>query len=138
MPLTVRPTGRHSPVYADRQDWTIFGDGEPVGRVYEDTSTDTAPELRWFWSIIVYVNPKAGIVTSGKVATPGEAQGGSSRRPGGTRWHGRKLVRATVAAAAPASHRHEVGQAGSMPLRAAALAYSTEWLAGQAVASGDA
>jgi hypothetical protein len=25
--LTMRPTGGHSPVYADRQDWTIFDDG---------------------------------------------------------------------------------------------------------------
>jgi hypothetical protein len=33
MPLTLRPTGRHSPVYADRQDWTIFDGGKPVGRI---------------------------------------------------------------------------------------------------------
>ena len=33
MPLTMRPTGGHSPVYADRQDWTILDDGKPVGRV---------------------------------------------------------------------------------------------------------
>ena len=31
VPLTMRPTGGHSPVYADRQDWTIFDDGKPVG-----------------------------------------------------------------------------------------------------------
>ena len=36
MPLTMRPTGGHSPVYADRQDWTIYDDGKPVGRIYED------------------------------------------------------------------------------------------------------
>ena len=67
--LTMRPTGGHSPVYADRQDWTIFDDGEPVGRIYEDASTSTLADLRWFWSITVYVHPRAGIVTSGKVAT---------------------------------------------------------------------
>jgi hypothetical protein len=33
MPPTMRPTGGHSPVYADRQDWTIFNDGKPVGRI---------------------------------------------------------------------------------------------------------
>ena len=30
MPLTMRPTGGHSPVYADRQDWTILDEG-PAG-----------------------------------------------------------------------------------------------------------
>ena len=38
MLLTMRPTGGHSPVYADRQDWTIFDDGKPAGRIYEDVS----------------------------------------------------------------------------------------------------
>ena len=57
MPLTMRPTGGHSPVYADRQDWTILDDGKPVGRVYEDASAST----RWFWSITVYVDPRAGV-----------------------------------------------------------------------------
>jgi hypothetical protein len=35
MPLTMRPTGLSSGVDKDRQDWTIFDDGEPVGRIYE-------------------------------------------------------------------------------------------------------
>jgi hypothetical protein len=69
VPLTMRPTGGHSPVYADRQDWTIFDDGEPVGRIYEDVSASTPAELRWFWSVTVYVNPKESIVTSGKAPT---------------------------------------------------------------------
>ena len=38
MSLTMRPTGGHSPVYADRQDWTILDEGKPVGRIYEDAS----------------------------------------------------------------------------------------------------
>ena len=58
-----------SPVDKDRQDWTIFDAGEPVGRIYEDASASTYPELRWFWSVTVYVNPSTGIVTSGKVPT---------------------------------------------------------------------
>ena len=66
MPLTMRPTGGHSPVYADRQDWTILDDGKPVGRVYEDASASTPRDLRWFWSITVYVDPRAGICASGK------------------------------------------------------------------------
>jgi hypothetical protein len=41
MPLTMRPTGGHSPAYVDRQDWTIFDDGKPVGRIYEDASAST-------------------------------------------------------------------------------------------------
>ena len=58
MPLTMRPTGlSSSPVDKDRQDWTIFDDGEPVGRIYEDASASTPAELRWFWSVVVYVNP---------------------------------------------------------------------------------
>jgi hypothetical protein len=27
------------------------------------------PELRWFWSITIYVDPKLGITTSGRAAT---------------------------------------------------------------------
>jgi hypothetical protein len=38
MPLTLRPTGLVSPVYGHLQDWTIFEDGKPVGRIYEDVS----------------------------------------------------------------------------------------------------
>ena len=74
MLLTMRPTGGHSPVYADRQDWTIYDDGKPVGRIYEDASVGTPVDLRWFWSITVYVDPKTGIPTSGKVATLDEAK----------------------------------------------------------------
>ena len=70
MPLTMRPTGlSSSPVDKDRQDWTIFDAGAPVGRIYEDASASTPAELRWFWSVTVYVNPEAGIVTSGKALT---------------------------------------------------------------------
>ena len=57
MPLTMRPTGGHSPVYQDRQDWTILDEGQPVGRIYEDTSASTSADMRWFWAITVYVWP---------------------------------------------------------------------------------
>ena len=45
MPLTMRPTGLASGVDKDWQDWTIFDDGEPVGRIYEDASAST-PAVR--------------------------------------------------------------------------------------------
>jgi hypothetical protein len=72
--LTMRPTGGHSPVYADRQDWTVLDEGHPVGRIYEDTSPSTPDDLRWFWAITVYVWPDAGIATSGKAATLDQAK----------------------------------------------------------------
>ena len=36
MLLTMRPTGGHSPVYADRQDWTILDEGKPVWTPVQD------------------------------------------------------------------------------------------------------
>jgi hypothetical protein len=68
MPLTMRPTGMASGVDKDRQDWTMFDDGEPVGRIYE-VSASTPAELRWFWSIVISAPPTAGIVISGKAPT---------------------------------------------------------------------
>ena len=38
-----------------------------MGRIYEDRQT--LPDLRWFWSITIYVNPKQGINTSGRAAS---------------------------------------------------------------------
>jgi hypothetical protein len=74
MLLTTRPTGGHSPVYQDRQDWTVLDEGQPVGRIYEDTSASTSAGMRWFWSITVYVWPDAGIVTSGRAPTLDQAK----------------------------------------------------------------
>jgi hypothetical protein len=45
----------------------IVEDGRDVGRLYEDRQT--LPDLRWFWSITIYVDPKRGITTSGRAAT---------------------------------------------------------------------
>ena len=53
--LTLRPTGLASPAYEHLEDWTILEDGREVGRMYEDGSASTPPELKWFWSIVVYV-----------------------------------------------------------------------------------
>ena len=58
MPLTLRPTGLSSPAYRDWLDYVIVEDGRDVGRLYEDRHSP--PELRWFWSITIYVNPMLG------------------------------------------------------------------------------
>ena len=51
----------------DWLDYVIVEDGPDVGRLYEDRQSH--PELRWFWSITIYVDPKLGIATSGRAAT---------------------------------------------------------------------
>jgi hypothetical protein len=72
MPLTLRPTGLSSPAYRDWLDYVIVEDGRDVGRLYEDRHSK--PELRWFWSITVYVNPKLGITTSGRAPSIDQAK----------------------------------------------------------------
>ena len=67
MPLILRPTGLSSPIYKDRIDYTVIEDGREIGRMYEDRHAP--PELRWFWSITVYVDPKLGIRTDGSTTT---------------------------------------------------------------------
>ena len=57
-----RPTGLASPAQADRQDWTLYEDGRPIGRIYEDASASTPPELRWFWSIIEVIRVPGGVM----------------------------------------------------------------------------
>jgi hypothetical protein len=57
--LFLRPTGLASAAYRDQADYTITEDGRAIGRIYEDRHTP--PELRWFWSITIYVDPKLGI-----------------------------------------------------------------------------
>jgi hypothetical protein len=84
MLLTMRPTGGHSPAYADRQDWTVLDEGRPVGRIYEDMSASASTDQRWTWSITVYVWPDAGIATSGKAATLDQAKAEFQR--GSARW----------------------------------------------------
>ena len=69
MALTLRFTAD----YRDRLDYTIVEDGRRnVGRLYEDRHS--RPELRWFWSITVYINPNLGITTSGRAPTMNEAE----------------------------------------------------------------
>jgi hypothetical protein len=58
MPLTLRPAGLSSPAYRDWLDYVIVEDGRDVGRLHEDRHS--GPELRWFWAISIYVNPRVG------------------------------------------------------------------------------
>ena len=74
MPLTMRPTGLASPAYAGLEDWTVLDDGRIVGRIYEDRSHGTPPELRWRWSITRYVPPGLGVRTDNKVGSRAEAK----------------------------------------------------------------
>jgi hypothetical protein len=55
------------------EDYDVLADGKPVGRIYEDASASTPPELRWFWSITesVLAVPYA---TYGHAATLDEAK----------------------------------------------------------------
>jgi hypothetical protein len=69
---TTRPTGLSSPAYQDWLDYIVLEDGHAIGRMYEDRHAKA--ELRWFWSITVYVNPKHGIITRGRTATLEEAK----------------------------------------------------------------
>jgi hypothetical protein len=72
MALTLRFTAPSSD-YRDWLDYTIVEDGRrDVGRLYEDRHT--RPELRWLWSITVYINPNLGISTSGRAPTINEAK----------------------------------------------------------------
>jgi hypothetical protein len=51
----------------------VLADSKVVGRIYEDASASTAPELRWFWSITAIV-PAVPNVTNGHAATLDEAK----------------------------------------------------------------
>src|SRR5436190_3557835 len=70
--LTLRPTDLSSPIYCDQLDYEVIEDGRAVGRLYEDWHA--LPELRWFWSITVFVGYRAGVLTNGRVPTLEEAK----------------------------------------------------------------
>jgi len=73
MTLTLRPTKLEgSPAIPHRKDWTVYEDGQPIGRIYEVGSAVTAPELRWFWSILAVVRV-TGVTRYGHAATLEEA-----------------------------------------------------------------
>ena len=59
-----------SPAYKDEYDVVIYDDRKAVGRIYEVGGIGTPVDVRWFWSMYLLVNWRAGIVTNGRVATP--------------------------------------------------------------------
>jgi hypothetical protein len=54
--------------YTSLADWTVLDDDQPVGRIYEEHAP-ARPELAWFWSVVVMVDPRVRVPTSGKAAT---------------------------------------------------------------------
>jgi hypothetical protein len=55
------------------EDYDVVADGKVVGRIYEDASASTPPELRWFWSILEIIR-MPGVVTHGHARTLDEAK----------------------------------------------------------------
>jgi hypothetical protein len=57
----------------------VLADGKPVGRIYEDASASTPPDMRWFWPPdmrwfwSVLVTPATPGLTNGTAATREEA-----------------------------------------------------------------
>jgi hypothetical protein len=51
----------------------VLADGKVVGRIYEDGSASTPPELRWFWSVTEIAPPAVPNGTYGHAATREEA-----------------------------------------------------------------
>jgi hypothetical protein len=51
----------------------VLADGKVVGRIYEDGSASTPPELRWFWSVTAIV-PAVPNRTNRQAATLDEAK----------------------------------------------------------------
>jgi hypothetical protein len=54
------------------EDYDVLADGKVVGRIYEDASASTPPELRWFWSVSMW--PATPGLTNGTAATLDEAK----------------------------------------------------------------
>src|SRR5437016_12616559 len=59
------------------EDYDVLADGKVVGRIYEDASASTPPDMRWFWSVTAIVPATPGR-TNGTAATreDGEISGG--------------------------------------------------------------
>jgi hypothetical protein len=67
MPLKLRPTGLSSSALQGWSDYTVTENGR--SRAHSMRIAKRCPELRWFWSITIYVDPKRGIKTNGRTAT---------------------------------------------------------------------
>jgi hypothetical protein len=65
MTLTLRRTDLGTvPAYAHLADWTVFEDGEPVGRIYEQHAP-ARPEFAWFWSCTMMSPNRSWVKTEG-------------------------------------------------------------------------
>jgi hypothetical protein len=95
MPLTLR-RALLSPAHADRQDWIVLDDGQEVGRIYEDRSEYTPPELRWFWSITRYVPPRLNVRTHDKVGSLAEAKRCFAKAWNAAKSHANDSARSTL------------------------------------------
>jgi hypothetical protein len=69
MTLTLRTTGLESPAHQHQKDYTVFQDTRPIGRLYEGAATGTRHQVRWFWSITVVIDLRAGVRTNGGAAS---------------------------------------------------------------------
>src|SRR5262249_31598178 len=70
--ISLRPTGLSPLIYRDQLDYEVLEDGRPAGRMYEDLHA--LPELRWFWSITVFVGHRPGLTTNGRTSTLDDAK----------------------------------------------------------------
>jgi hypothetical protein len=70
--MALRRTGLSPPIYRDQLDYEVVEDGRIVGRMYEDWHA--LPELRWFWSITVFVGDRPGGTTNGQTASLQQAK----------------------------------------------------------------
>ena len=78
------------------EDYDVLAYGTVVGRIYEDASASTPPELRWRRSITAIV--PAG-VTNGTTATLDEAKASLGRRGRSRRWADSAAAQCTCLAA---------------------------------------
>jgi hypothetical protein len=63
--LTLRPTRLEPPpVYAHLKDYTVFGDGIEIGRIYE-----LRPPTPWSWSITVLGPGRGRVKTNDRAST---------------------------------------------------------------------
>src|SRR5256714_13543854 len=55
------------------EDYDVLADGKVVGRIYEDASASTPPDMRWFWSILEVIRVP-GVRTHGHAPTLDESK----------------------------------------------------------------
>src|ERR1700730_3404631 len=70
--VDIHAVGFHGMSLSQIKKELVIQDNHAVGRIYEDRQT--LPDLRWFWSITVYVDSKRVINTSGRAASLDEVK----------------------------------------------------------------